>query len=178
MVLHTVGEPSWEAVCGLWTCVSFLTISPSFSPSAATVYDTVALCRFGAGDECSTREMRLEGIGKYPHVTVELSPGKEGAKASPQSKEAAEGTHEGRSCADSSRVLVVNFGAVAVGSIAEKWIKITNVSPVGRYCTVKHLFLLAIGNFKIRVLQAICHTTYTVEPLYCGHLGDIVKCPV
>ena len=20
--------------------------------------------------------------------------------------------------------------------------------------------------------------SYTVEPLYCGHLGDIVKCPV
>ena len=117
---------------GLW--VSFCFIIPFFRPSAAVVYDTVASCHFGTGDESTTREMRLEGIGKYPHVIVELSPGKGNARASPRSKkEVAEGTHKGRGSADSGRVLVVNFGDVAVGTIAEKWIKITNVSPVGTH---------------------------------------------
>ena len=122
----------WEAVYG--TLGEFCFISPFFRPSAAVVYDTVASCHFGTGDESIAREMRLEGIGKYPHVIVELSPGKGNARASPRSKkEVAEGTHEGRGSADSGEVLVVNFGEVAVGTIAEKWIKITNVSPVGTY---------------------------------------------
>ena len=95
----------------------------------------MAICSFGTGDECNTKEMRLEGIGKYPHVIVKVSPGKGSGKASVPPKKVTEDASEGRSSASSGGAVVVNFGAVAVGSIAEKWIEIANVSPVRICCT-------------------------------------------
>ena len=99
-------------------------LSATFRPKAAKVYNISACCRFGGNDETGdTKTMVLEGIGKYPHVTVRLAAK---AKKSPDPR----GGGRGAGSDYSSKEVLVDFGQVAVGSVAESWIQIVNVSPV------------------------------------------------
>ena len=83
------------------------------------VYDTTAVCSFGT----DTKTIKLEGIGKYPHVTVKVV---RKTNKSPDHVEGGSG-------------VVVDFGGVAIGTVAEKWLEITNISPVG---IVNHIYYL------------------------------------
>ena len=97
--------------------------------------------------------MKLEGIGKYPHISVKLCSGKK-ATIVTQSRPRVntlsetpvasavnntltnEETKVGKdndSVYSSGVETVVDFGEVAVGSVTKKRIEITNVSPVSLY---------------------------------------------
>lgn len=113
-------------------------LTATFQPQAADVYSAVAVCSYGEKEHCSTKSMQLKGIGKYPHITVKCSPGKAVAKKSPP-QEKVTVTHElgdtvdpadVRSGEGALREILVDFRAVAVGAVVEKWIEIANVSPV------------------------------------------------
>ena len=97
--------------------------------------------------------MKLEGIGKYPHITMKLCSGIK-ATTITQSRSRANTLSETRATSvminntltgeeaeagkdsDDAAVCgsggetVVDFGEVAVGSVTKKRIEITNVSPV------------------------------------------------
>ena len=46
-------------------------------------------------------------------------------------------------------------------------------------CVDVHVHVAAATvSYRIISYPIVWHRTCTVEPLYCGHLGDIVKCPV
>lgn len=108
-------------------------LTATFRPQAAEVYSASAICNFGS-EESSTETMRLEGIGKYPHVTVKLS-GK--PKRSPgMGKASSMATDDSAGTQLCGGEVVVNFGPVAVGTVAEKWIEVTNISPVSYYTAI------------------------------------------
>ena len=114
-----------------------LKLKATFSPDSSLVYSAVAVCKYGHENE-SAKTVRLEGVGKYPHVMVRLSKGKVVPKPvnKTRSKKMLErGGEGGRDVVDwigegFGHELEVNFGGVAVGTVAEKWIEVTNVSPV------------------------------------------------
>ena len=62
----------------------------------------------------------------------------------------------------------------------------SNCMAIARFWTMtvidKTKFLLHFGNFyfylSLPIVQELPIAICTVEPLYCGHLGDLVKCPV
>ena len=106
-----------------------------FQPQAADVYSAVAVCSYGEGEHHSTKPMRLKGIGKYPHVTVKHVSGKPMAKRSPPvTKTVATGDPEAQVGKEGDggtlHEVLVDFGAVAVGDVRDRWIEVTNVSPV------------------------------------------------
>ena len=76
--------------------------------------------------------MRLKGIGKYPHVTVKRVSGKAMAKRSPPVNRTVDpgAEVEGEGGGGTLHEVQVDFGAVAVGDIKDRWIEVTNVSPV------------------------------------------------
>ena len=76
--------------------------------------------------------MRLKGIGKYPHVTVKRVSGKAMAKRSPPVNRTVDpgAEVEGEGGGGAPHGVLVDFGAVAVGDIKDRWIEVTNVSPV------------------------------------------------
>ena len=70
--------------------------------------------------------MKLEGIGKYPHVAVKLCSGKKATTVGEETKGGKGGDLECSSGVET----VADFGEVAVGNVTKKRIEITNVSPV------------------------------------------------
>lgn len=98
--------------------------------------------------------MKLEGIGKYPHIAVKLCSGKRAttitqsrsrANTLPETQatsvminntqtgkeaEAGKDSDDAAAVCSSGGETVVDFGEVAVGSVTKKRIEITNVSPV------------------------------------------------
>ena len=121
-------------------------LTAMFQPQAADVYSAVAVCSYGEGEHHSTKPMRLKGIGKYPHVTVKHVSGKPMAKRSspvtkPMAKRSPPVTKTVATSDPEAQVkkeggggtpheVLVDFGAVAVGDIRDRWIEVTNVSPV------------------------------------------------
>ncbi len=116
-------------------------LTATFQPWVAKVYRGLAVCNFGgSGEQKNSRSMKLEGIGKYPHVIVKLSTNNR-VKKSPDpmldvnwgQDEEEMGVGSGNSSGGGGggrRELVVDFCSVAIGSVAERWIEILNVSPV------------------------------------------------
>jgi DNA repair protein RadC len=131
------------------------------------VYSGSAVCTFSSkleavgrpcnqeNDHVKRKFMKLEGIGKYPHITVKLCSGKKATTTSqPKSRantlsdtramsvmvnntltseEAEVGKDSDAVVTSSGTETVVDFGEVAVGSVVKKRIEITNVSPVSLY---------------------------------------------
>ncbi|XP_071497349.1 cilia- and flagella-associated protein 65-like [Diadema antillarum] len=96
------------------------TITATFKPTSAVVYETVAEVHYGSDAFTCRKTLRLEGIGKLPHLLVSQS-GK-----SPRAME------------NLNIESVVSFGDVAIGSTAEKWIELHNLAPVNAPFTVDH----------------------------------------
>ena len=130
------------------------------------MYSDSAVCNFSSkleavgrpcnheNDHVKRKFMKLEGIGKYPHIVVKLCSGKRAttitqsrARANTLSETQAtsvmindtltgEEAEVGKDNNDAGAVwssggeTVVDFGEVAVSSITKKRIEITNVSPV------------------------------------------------
>ena len=103
-----------------------------FQPQAANVYSAVAVCSYGVREHHSTKPMRLKGIGKYPHVTVKHVSGKAITKRSPPVTRTAATSDTGAEVdgGGTQHEVLVDFGAVAVGDIRDRWVEVTNVSPV------------------------------------------------
>ncbi|KAM7444065.1 hypothetical protein ABFA07_007249 [Porites harrisoni] len=88
-------------------------IKASFCPTAALVYEATAICTYCAGQKTPfTKHVRIEGIGKFPHLMASV----------PGSKETSKLTSDGE--------VELNFGEVPVQTSANKWIELHNVSPV------------------------------------------------
>lgn len=137
----------------------------TFRPSSAMVYSASAVCTFSSKleavggpfnqeSDCVKRKfMKLEGIGKYPHISVKLCSGKKAttvtqsiarlrvntlpetlvASSTVNNTLMSEETKVGKdsdSIWSSGVETVVDFGEVAVGHVTKKRIEITNVSPV------------------------------------------------
>ena len=78
------------------------------------VYEADTVFKYG-DDLLSAEITRFEGIGKYPHLLVSSS----GIPSKSQTRGEIEA--------------IINFGTVAVGRTAEKWIELHNLSPVSFY---------------------------------------------
>lgn len=101
----------------------------------------LATCSYGKEGESKEKKVELKGVGKYPHVVVSLphkvkerqgkieGGEKERAKKTWYVQDEGEGV---LSRAGKSGEVVVGFGSVAVGTTAEKWIELINVSPVSK----------------------------------------------
>lgn len=109
----------------------------TFSPDSAKVFSGHASCSFGEGNELNFLEhdltnskyrkvVKMEGIGKYPYVTVEI-----GSVSSSELESISECDKDiSRSDLPPSKELKVNFGSVVVGQSAARWINVVNPSPV------------------------------------------------
>eukprot|EP00118_Oscarella_pearsei_P004948 m.21985 g.21985 ORF g.21985 m.21985 type:complete len:1729 (+) comp28260_c0_seq1:44-5230(+) len=86
-------------------------VKASFRPQAASVYEERAVCTFEGSNH---KGINLKGIGKFPHLVVSVSSGK---------------VTQGE--------VVVNFGQVAVETVAEKWLELKNTSPVNAPFQIK-----------------------------------------
>ena len=114
--------------------------------------------------------MKLEGIGKYPHITVKLCSGKKTTCAVTQSRqrvntlsespatstinsaltsEEIEIGNDNDSISSSGVEAVVDFGEVSVGSVTKKRIEITNVSPVSHMMHYYAVYNVQYSNFVI-----------------------------
>ncbi|EDO41855.1 predicted protein [Nematostella vectensis] len=83
--------------------------------AAAMVYEAVAVCKYShTPDNVSEKAMKIEGIGKFPHLIVGRSPG---AKAFTENE-------------DRTGQVTVDFGSVPIQTTKTKWIELQNVSPV------------------------------------------------
>lgn len=88
-------------------------IKATFCPKAALVYEATALCTYSAGKKTPfTKHVRIEGIGKFPHLMASVS----GSRKTSELTNASE--------------VILNFGEVPVQSTANKWIELHNFSPV------------------------------------------------
>ena len=148
-------------------------LTATFIPQSAIVYHTSAVCTFTADSASSlplsggmessetqelTKSMTLNGIGKFPHVTVKYCSGKSKLvnKTSNSTQLSTSGGQRNESKVSSKAVktlksdcgegvmgeecdmceyddgegVIADFGNVAVGSVAKKWIEVTNVSSV------------------------------------------------
>ncbi|EDO28133.1 predicted protein, partial [Nematostella vectensis] len=86
---------------------------------AAMVYEAVAVCKYShTPDNVSEKAMKIEGIGKFPHLIVGRSPG---AKAFTENE-------------DRTGQVTVDFGSVPIQTTKTKWIELQNVSPVSPIC--------------------------------------------
>ncbi|XP_022101804.1 cilia- and flagella-associated protein 65-like isoform X2 [Acanthaster planci] len=95
------------------------TILATFKPMSALVYETVAECRYGE-DLSHKKTLRLEGIGKYPHLLAS-APGK-----NPKAMD------------NLSMENVISFGDVPIGTVSEKSLLLYNLSPVAVPFTIEH----------------------------------------
>jgi hypothetical protein len=105
----------------------------TFSPDSAKVYSGFASCTFGCKDGLNLEHtppdpenvkiVEVEGIGKYPYVTVKKS------SNSPLELSGKESLADNQTL-NLPREVKVDFGCVAVGHSTEKWIVIENPSPV------------------------------------------------
>ncbi|KAJ7389222.1 hypothetical protein OS493_032690 [Desmophyllum pertusum] len=90
-------------------------IKATFCPKAALVYEATAVCTYSAGQKTPfTKHVRIEGIGKFPHLVASISGPTKTSSTELSSKEE----------------VVLNFGEVPVQSSATKWIELHNFSPV------------------------------------------------
>lgn len=89
--------------------------------------------------------VELKGVGKYPHVVVQLPSGtgrgkmrRDRGKDDEGKNGIIEGTggKEVLSSSGGKREVVVEFGSVAVGTSTQKWIELVNVSPVSSLPTI------------------------------------------
>nr|XP_056708024.1 cilia- and flagella-associated protein 65 [Euleptes europaea] len=121
-ILHNDGDVhtcfSWEAPTpfnfipsrGMLDPGQECKIKVTFQPHAALVHDVSATCSFGETQE--QKSMRLTAVAKYPHLVVNVP---------------------GDSCEDAGRRHfrdVLCFGPAAVGSTAERYVEICNMSVV------------------------------------------------
>lgn len=90
---------------------SKVTLTATFKPKGAIVYETFAVIKYGK-DLAFSKLTKFEGIGKYPHLLVKSS-------CVPTSSFSAGSTET-----------LINFGTLSVGSSAEKWIELHNLAPV------------------------------------------------
>lgn len=123
-------------------------LSASFTPESAKMYKTFATCTYNEERKLMYQEptkftpqtrkmMKLEGIGKYPYVTVKPSyiKGRSFEEQYSGNKE-IEFTQAKFSYNDNKKdemvykEITVDFGCIGVGSSAENWIEVTNPSPV------------------------------------------------
>lgn len=134
-------------------------LSVSFTPDSAKVYSVLATCSYGKEGESKEKKVELKGVGKYPHVVVSLphkvkerqgkteGAEKERTKKTRYLKDEEKG-EEGEgvfSSTGKSGEVVVGFGSVAVGTTAEKWIELINVSPVSNF-KFKHSMLTSYSH--------------------------------
>ncbi|XP_006820550.2 cilia- and flagella-associated protein 65-like [Saccoglossus kowalevskii] len=94
-------------------------IRATFKPKSSLVYETTAVIKYGNDLSCY-KTVKLEGIGKYPHLLVS-SLGK-----SPRTLE------------NLNAEAVIEFGQVAIGRQTEKYIELHNLSPVNAPYTIEH----------------------------------------
>lgn len=88
-------------------------IKANFCPTAALVYETIAVCTYSAGQKTPfTKHVKIEGIGKFPHLVASASGSKKTSEVG---------------CSNEA---VLNFGEVPVQSTVSKWIELHNFSPV------------------------------------------------
>ncbi|CAB4001244.1 Hypothetical predicted protein, partial [Paramuricea clavata] len=87
-------------------------IKATFSPKGGFVYNATAVCYFGDLTEPMEKSIKLDGIGKYPHIMVKHS------------------SNSDESCTSSPGETLVQFGTVAAGFTADKTIHLHNLSPV------------------------------------------------
>ena len=117
------------------------TLSATFTPESAKVYSVLATCSYGKGEgENEEKVVELKGVGKYPHVVVRLprrvkekegrEKGRKGKTWHMKNEEKGKEERAVLSGAGSGGEVVVVFGSVAVGTSAEKWIELINVSAV------------------------------------------------
>lgn len=91
-------------------------IKATFSPKAALVYEGTAVCSYSAEQKVPfTKHVRLEGIGKFPHLVASIS---RQTKNTPSTEFTTKDE------------LDLNFGEVPVQTTAVKWIELHNFSPV------------------------------------------------
>ncbi len=107
-------------------------LSATFCPDSAKVYADFAECNYSIkdnieaedfGDSMYTKVMKMEGVGKFPYVTA--------YNISEQLQLAVTDTESNMKPV---RMLVVQFGHVAVGDSVEKWITVENPSSVSCMC--------------------------------------------
>ncbi|XP_033103427.1 cilia- and flagella-associated protein 65-like [Anneissia japonica] len=91
----------------------------TFKPTSAYVHETVAELHYGSELQCC-KQLKLEGIGKYPHLLVCSAGEKPNAINNPGMEN------------------IVDFGDVAIGKTREKMIELHNLSPVKAPFTVSH----------------------------------------
>ena len=152
-------SPTSDSLSPKQTCK----LTATFRPSSAVVYSDSAVCIFSSkleavgrpfnqgNDQVKRKFMKLEGIGKYPHIAVKLCSGKRAttitqsrSRANTLSEtpvminntqtgeeaEAGKDSDYAAAVCSSGGETVVDFGEVAVGSVTKKRIEIINVSPV------------------------------------------------
>ena len=121
-------------------------LNATFSPSIAKVYTTFATCSFSEKRQPNTteesvvehtKEMKLEGVGKYPHVIVQqFSKASENdtVTAMKDEKEHLD-IHVNYNEGDKKVVkeIVIDFGFIDIGCSSEKWISVFNPSPVSYF---------------------------------------------
>lgn len=96
-------------------------IKATFCPKAALVHEGTAVCTYSASELVSfTKHVKVEGIGKFPHLVASV----------PGSKKSSE--------LSNSREEVLDFGKVPVQTTASKWIELHNFSPVNAPFQVLH----------------------------------------
>lgn len=96
-------------------------IKATFCPKAALVHEGTAVCTYSASELVSfTKHVKVEGIGKFPHLVASV----------PGSKKSSD--------LSNSREEVLDFGEVPVQTRASKWIELHNFSPVNAPFQVLH----------------------------------------
>ncbi|KAK3591649.1 hypothetical protein CHS0354_040559 [Potamilus streckersoni] len=90
-----------------------------FKPTAATVYEADALCKYGTDGSLSETTV-LYGIGKYPHILVS-TPGQPSTALTKDNLEA-----------------VITFGQTQVGASVQKMVELHNLSMVRVPFRVEH----------------------------------------
>ncbi|XP_070569847.1 cilia- and flagella-associated protein 65-like [Ptychodera flava] len=132
-------------------------ITATFRPKAAVVYETTAVIRYGHDLSCF-KTVKLEGIGKYPHLLVVNSLVSDDDKSKKSKKHLDNLNDEA----------VVNFGKIAIGHKSEKYIELQNLSPVNAPFTVDH----PTGSTRIDTVFTCQQTSGVVPP------QSLVRIPV
>ncbi|XP_071792552.1 cilia- and flagella-associated protein 65-like [Asterias amurensis] len=108
-----------EPPAGTLSPKSKCSILATFKPTAARVYEMVGECHFGE-DLSHKKSLRLEGIGKYPHLLVSA------AGSIPHASDSL------------SMESVISFGATPIGSTVQRVLQLYNLSPVITPFTIEH----------------------------------------
>ena len=187
---------NWEVPEGFEISPSSASLSPkqsckltaTFKPCSVIVYSASAVCLFSSeldikeGEGVKTKSMKVEGVGKYPHITVKLWQGKKiSSKKETHSNTVTEAqplntctttnvtvqeedsTRLGDGTCGCSNESVVDFGAVAVGSVLKKRIELTNVSPVSLLQHIgAHSRHIHVHTTRFSIIVCICWVPRTL----------------